>query len=113
MTRVSKTTKRALNIIMPSIIMIALIYCLRGGKDILEGLLLYFPLMYVITGAISANFLKELLPSIFLTTLSFLVPINLWFNMGDCIVWALIFIALACGSYFIKNLIVKRLKNKK
>lgn len=105
--------RRIAKIIIPSAMMLLLIYLLRGGKDILEGLFCWFPLMYIAMGVICTDFVKELLAGMVLTSLAFLIPINLCFNMGTCIGWVLIYIALSCASFFIKELIKKKMKSKK
>ena len=102
--------KRALKIIIPSVLMLVLIYLMRGGKDILAGLFIVFPLMYIAMGIVCSSFLKELLISLLLTSVAFIVPINLWFNMGSGIDLVLIYIALACVSFLIKKLIMKKTK---
>ena len=77
--------KRIIKIIVPSILMLLLIYLWRDGKDILNGIYIIFPLIYIILGLICSNFKNELLISLIILSISFLVPINLWFNMGTCI----------------------------
>ena len=44
--------KKIIKIIFPSILMILLIYLWKDGKDILNGIYIAFPLMYVILGFI-------------------------------------------------------------
>lgn len=102
--------KRALKIIIPSVLMLVLIYLMRGGKDILDGLFIVFPLMYIAMGIICSSFLQELLISLLLTSVAFIVPINLWFNMGSGIDLVLIYFVLACVSFLIKKLIMKKTK---
>ena len=77
--------KKILKIIVPYILMLLLIYLWRDGKDILKGVYIIFPLIYILLGLISSNLKKELLISLILLSISFLVPINLWFHMGTCI----------------------------
>lgn len=100
---------KILKIIVPSIVMLLLIYLWREGKDILSGIYIVFPLMYIILGLICSNFKKELLISLILLSLSFLIPINLLFNMGTCIDLVIIYNILSGVSYLIK----KKLKSKK
>lgn len=103
--------KKILKIVVPSILMLISIYLMRDGKAFLNGLFLLFPIMYVIIGIICTNLKKELLFSLLLTSVVFLIPVNLYFDMGaSCIVWVLIYIALGCVVYFIKNAI-KKMKN--
>ena len=100
--------KRTIKTITPSILMLLLIYIWRDGKDILNGLYIAFPLMYIILGIISSDIKKELLLSLVLLSITFLIPINLWFNMGTCIDLVIIYNILSIFSYLIKKKICKR-----
>ena len=103
--------KKILKIVVPSILMLISIYLMRDGKAFLNGLFLLFPIMYVIIGIICTNLKKELLFSLLLTSVVFLIPVNLYFDIGGaCIVWVLIYIALGSVVYFIKNAIKKKQK---
>lgn len=108
-----KIFKKILTIILPTVLMPVLIYFMRDGKDILDGLYFVFPIMYIVIGAISSSFVWELLPSAIFTSIAFLIPINLWFHMGSCIESALIYTLFACVSYMVKKLIEKKLKKRK
>lgn len=99
--------KKILKIILPSILMLILVYLMRGGKDILCGLYFAFPIMYVLLGIIYSNFKKELIISMLLTSIAFLIPINLWFNMGNCVDCVLIYNILSCISFGLKKKIKK------
>lgn len=100
--------KKILKIIIPSMLMLLLIYIWRDGKDILNGLYIAFPLMYIILGIICSNMKKELLLSLVLLSITFLIPINLWFNMGTCIDLVIIYNILSIFNYLIKKKICKR-----
>jgi len=100
--------KRSLKIIIPSISMLLLIYLWRDGKDILNGIYIVFPLMYIILGLIYSDLKKELLITLILLSLSFLIPINLLFNMGSCIDLIVIYNLLSTFSYLIKRKIYKK-----
>ena len=100
--------KKILKIIIPSMLMLLLIYIWRDGKDILNGLYIAFPLMYIILGIISSDIKKELLLNLVLLSITFLIPINLWFNMGTCIDLVIIYNILSIFSYLIKKKICKR-----
>ena len=104
--------KKILKIIFPSVLMLILTYLLRGGKDILNGLFIIFPLMYILLGLIYSNLKKELLISLFLTSLAFLIQINLYFNMGFCIDLVIFYNILSIICYFIK-LKIKQTRNKR
>lgn len=99
--------KKIIKTIIPSLLMLLLIYLWRDGKDILNGLFIAFPLMYIVLGLICSDFKKELLISLILLSISFLLPINLMFNMGTCIGWVVIYNGLSVISYLIKRKIKK------
>ena len=103
--------KRLIKILAPCLLMLILIYLLQGGKDILAGLFIYFPLIYIGIGIACADLKTELILSLILTSAAFMVPVNLMFNMGSCVDLLVIYLALGSGSYFIKRLVKKR-KNK-
>jgi hypothetical protein len=98
--------KKIIKIIIPCIIMFSLIYLWRDGKDILNGLFVAFPIMYILLGLISSD-KKELLICLIALSIIFLIPINIWFNMGNCIDLVIIYNILACVSYLIKTKIKK------
>ena len=99
--------KKIIKIISPSLLMLLLIILWRDGKDILNGLYVAFPIMYIILGIVSSDLKKELLISLILLSITFLIPINLWFHMGSCIDLVIIYNALSVISYLIKSKIKK------
>ena len=99
--------KKIIKIISPSVLMLLLIILWRDGKDILNGLYVAFPIMYIILGIVCSDLKKELLISLILLSITFLVPINLWFHMGSCIDLVIIYNALSVISYLIKSKIKK------
>lgn len=94
--------KKTFKIIFPSIIMFLLIYLMRGGKDILSGIYFIFPIIYIVIGLFSDN-IKELLISLILTSLLFIIPINYYFKMGSCFDCMIIYNILSLVSYIIKK----------
>ena len=102
--------KRIIKIIFPNVLMILLIYLWRDGKDILNGIYIIFPIIYIILGLMSSNFKNELLISLILLSASFLIPINLWFHMGRCIDLVIVYNILSGVSYLIKKKLVKQEK---
>jgi hypothetical protein len=56
---------------------------------------------------VCSEFIKEFLISLLLLSLTFLIPINLCYNMGSCIELLLIYVIFGCVSYFIKYFIKK------
>lgn len=103
--------KKIIKIIFPSILMLFLIFLWRDGKDILNGIYILFPIIYISNSLIYSH-IKELILSLILLAISFLIPINLWFHMGSC-VGLLIFYSILSGiSFFIKKLIENRKDRK-
>lgn len=51
--------KRIIKIIAPSILMLLLIYIWKDDKDILNGLYIAFPIMYIILGIICYDIKKN------------------------------------------------------
>lgn len=101
--------KRILKIIVPSVIMFSLIYLWRDGKDILNGLFVAFPIIYALLG-LACTDKKELLICLVALSITFLIPINLWFHMGSCIEYVIIYSILSYISYLIKNKVKKKSK---
>ena len=99
--------KRLVKIIIPSILILLLIYIWKDGKDILNGIYIAFPIIFIISGLICSDLKTELLISFLLLSISFLVPINLLFNMGTCVDLIIIYNVLGCISYFIKSKLKK------
>ena len=103
--------KKIIKIIYPSILMLFLIFLWRDGKDILNGIYILFPIIYISNSLIYTH-IKELILSLILLAISFLIPIYLWFHMGSC-VGLLIFYSILSGiSFFIKKLIENRKDRK-
>ena len=100
--------KRIIKIIIPSILIFILIYLGKHNKDlILTGIYILYPLIYIINGIINKK--KDLILSLILLSITFLIPINLWFNMGNCIGLVIIYNIISIISYFIKSKIKQEL----
>ena len=99
--------KKIIKIISSSVLMLLLIILWRDGKDILNGLYVAFPIMHIILGIVCSDLKKELLISLILLSITFLIPINLWFHMGSCIDLVIIYNTLSVISYLIKSKIKK------
>ena len=99
--------KKIINIIIPSVVMFLLICLWRDGKDILNGIYIVFPFIYISLGIICSEFKKELLISLILLSITFLIPINLWFHMGTCMELVIIYNILGSISYLIKKKLKK------
>ena len=95
--------KKILSIIMPSIIILAITLWGRGDKNILECIYLLYPIVFIVQGYMYSYLIKQLLVALVLSSIAFIVPINLWFNMGSCIELLIIYNILAIVSFLIKN----------
>lgn len=103
---------KTLKIIIPPILVLSLIFVLRGGVDIIAGLFIFFPIIYISMGILSSDWKSELVPFAILTSCAFLIPVNVCFNMGTCIGYALAYIALSVIAYIIKRNIKSRRKKQ-
>ena len=94
--------------ILPHVIVFTLIIAWRDGKNILTGIFIVFPIMYILLGTRCNDFKRELLPSFIALTMTFLIPINLLYHMGSCLDLALIYNILGIISFFISKAIKNR-----
>ena len=108
-----KIALKILKLAVPPALIVFLIYALKGGTDIIAGLLVFFPLIYAIMGVLCTEPLRELLPCVVLMSLALLIPISISFNMGSCIEWALIYCALAFVCFFVKVAIQRAIRKRK
>jgi len=100
--------KRILSIILPSNIILAITLWGRADKNILVGLFLLFPIIFIIQGIMYSDFKKELLIGFTLSSIAFIVPINLGFHMGSCIELLIIYNILGIVSFLVKKKISSR-----
>ncbi|MGO0861697.1 hypothetical protein ACTPEN_18825, partial [Clostridioides difficile] len=68
--------KKILSIILPSMIILAITLWGRAEKNILVGLFLLFPIIFIIQGVMYSNSKNELLIGFTLSSITFIVPIN-------------------------------------
>lgn len=100
--------KKISSIILPSIIVLAISWSGGINKSILLGLYLLFPITFIIQGLIYSNFKKELIIGFILSSIAFIVPINLCYHMGSCIGFLVIYNILGLMSWLIKNKVVHK-----
>ena len=99
-------------IVVPCLLILFLIWFLSGGVDILAGLFIFFPILHIVMGLIDKSLPFELFPSMVLANLAFLLPINLLFNMTDCIEFAVVYDLLTLLSFWIKKKILSTIDKK-
>ncbi|EGT5043869.1 hypothetical protein DAF96_11990 [Clostridioides difficile] len=95
--------KKILSIVLPSMIIIAITLWGRAEKNILVGLFLLFPIIFVIQGIMYSNFKKELIIGFILSSIAFIVPTNLLYNMGSCIDLLIVYNMLGIGNFLVKK----------
>ena len=96
-----------IKILLPGLLMLWMVIALQGGKDILAGLFIFFPILYILFGVAVSN-KPELLLGMLLTTTAFLIPINLCYHMGSCIDCAAVYNLLCVIAFWIKRGIRKK-----
>ena len=99
-------------IVVPSLAILWIIFALRGGVDILAGLFIFFPILHILMGVVDKSLPFELFPSMVLANLAFLLPINLLFNMTDCIAFAVVYDLLTLLSFGVKKKIQRAIDKK-
>ena len=99
-------------IVVPSLAILWIIFALRGGVDILAGLFIFFPVLHILMGVVDKSLPFELFPSMVLANLAFLLPINLLFNMTDCIEFAVVYDLLTLLSFLVKKKIQRAIDKK-
>lgn len=99
-------------LLLPPLAILTLTVALQGGKNILDGIYILFPLLFLIQAILSTN-PKQLLLGMLLSTAAFLPPINLLYHMGSGIDLLTIYLLLATVGYLVKRAILKKQTNKK
>ncbi len=102
--------RRILRIVLPAIFIALLVCAMQGGKNILDGIYIIFPVIYI--AIVLMNEKWDVLISLILTSIAFIIPINLLYNMGSCIDLLVIYNVVAGVTYLIRYVIRKK-KDKK
>lgn len=100
--------RKILSIMLPSILILAINLWGRADKNILVGLFLLFPIIFIIQGIIYSNLKNELTIGFLLSSIAFIIPINLWFNMGSCIELLITYNILGIISFLVKKKVPSR-----
>lgn len=102
--------RRILRIVLPAIFIALLVCAMQGGKNILDGIYIIFPVVYI--AIVLMNEKWDVLVSLVLTSIAFIIPINLLYNMGSCIDLLVIYNAIAGITYLIR-VVIRKKKDKK
>ena len=100
-------------IVFPAIVLIVLAFSLQGGKRILDGIYIIFPLIYAFQGVFLSKSKFKFVLGILLSDVALLVSLNLWYNMGNCVDLAVVYTVLGLLAYIIKCIIKKIFSKKK
>ncbi len=100
--------KKLISTLLPGIVILLYAVFNTEGKNILEGIFLLFPLTFIVQGIICSDFIKELLIGFVISSLAFIIPINLLYNMGNCIDLLVFYNVLGVISYFVKKKIISK-----
>lgn len=95
--------KKTISILLPSLIILLSVILLRNDKNILIGIYFIFPIIFIAQGLIYTDLKKELIIGLVLSSIAFIIPINLLYNMGSCIQLLLVYIVLSILSFFVKK----------
>lgn len=98
--------RRILRIVLPAIFIALLVCAMQGGKNILDGIYIIFPVVYI--AIVLMNEKWDVLVSLVLTSIAFIIPINLLYNMGSCIDLLVIYNVIAGITYLIRGVIRKK-----
>ena len=107
-----KTLIYVIKLILPALLVLAFMYLLRGGKNILEGIYIIFPIIFVLQGVFCSDRLVLLCMGALLSEAVFLIFVNILYEMGSCIDLAIIYAVICAAAYLIKQFSIK-IKNKK
>ena len=82
---------------------------LQGGKNILDALYLWFPLLFLLQGLLLS---KPWLLALGWTVhgIAFLLPVNLLYHMGSCIDLFAVYLLLSLAAFGIKRYILHKKK---
>ncbi|SFB44354.1 hypothetical protein [Clostridium frigidicarnis] len=70
------------------------------SKNIILGIYIIFPIIFIIQGIISSNSIKTMLIGLLLSSISVMIPICMWYNMDSMIVPVIIYNLLGILVFF-------------
>lgn len=94
---------KKIKLILLSGLIIALFMYYERDNDILIGLHLLFSIIFILQGIMCANSSKDLFIGDTLSSIAFIIPVNVWFSMGSCIDLLIIYILIAIASFYAKG----------
>ena len=104
--------KTAALILLPPLLIVGLAVGLQGGKNILEGLYLLFPLIFLIQALLCPRLYLLLLGAV-LNSVAFLLPIGLLYHMGSCVDLLLVYLIIGAIGYLLRCLFLRHRQKRK
>lgn len=95
-------------IILPSTLIFMFIFIdsrFPNSKYILLRIYIFFPIMFIIEGIIYSNSIKSMLIGFLLSSLSIILPICKWYNIGSMILPVMIYLLLGIITFFLSKII--------
>lgn len=104
--------KKILSALLPGILIFLLIYidetAFPNSKNILIGIYLIFPIIYIVQGIISAKSIIVLVIGIVVSAVATILPTELWYNMSSLFIPVIIYSLLALLSFYVTNKIMTK-----
>lgn len=97
--------KKIASIILPSLIILTFILVDSTNpysKNIIVGLYLLFPVIFAVQGFVCSSLKRDFIIGIALSSLAVIIPTSIFYNMGSCVPFVVIYISIAFIIYFIK-----------
>ena len=115
--------KKIVSIILPSLLISVLIFVLifilidskiPNNKPMVSGIILFFPIIFIIQGIIYSNLnsKKNLIIGFLLSSTAIIVPTSIWYNMGSVIIPVRNYLLLGVIAFFLSNKI-KNIKDNR
>lgn len=98
--------RKIISLILPSLIILGFIFLDNMNpysKNILIGIYLIFPVIFIVQGGICSNSKIDIAIGLGLSAMAIILPISLLYNMSSLIGPIIIYIILGLISWFIKQ----------
>lgn len=98
--------KKIISIVLPSLLILSLIFIDQLNplsKYILVGLYLIFPIAFIIQGILCKASKNDFIVGLVLSSVSIILPIYLFYNMGGVITFTIVYIIIGTLSFYLSN----------
>ncbi|HBW38645.1 hypothetical protein [Desulfosporosinus sp. BICA1-9] len=101
--------KKIFSAILPSLLIFTFISIdhFMLGEDslhLLLGIFLLFPIIFIIQGIVCSNSKNSMIVGFSLSSLAVMLPISIWYNVGDMIPVVIIYLLLGVISFVSSNI---------